>query len=109
MFQFVNPPALQTSNRAEGNQKALQCSSHGKRRTVKAALYIRLGAGAWMRDEWLAFAHLVLVRAGADGGARKPAAPHASLHWVGGGEAHRGGYGKAWDPGLVMGVIIEMC
>lgn len=42
MFQFVNPPALQTSNRAEGNEKALQHSSHGKRKTVKAALYVRL-------------------------------------------------------------------
>lgn len=31
MFQFVNLPALQTSNRAKGNQKALQHSSHGKR------------------------------------------------------------------------------
>lgn len=77
MFQFVNLPALQTSNRVKGNQKALH-SSCGKRRTVKAALYMRLGAGAWMRDEWLAFAHLILIRDGTDGGAWNPGAPCAS-------------------------------
>lgn len=108
MFEFVNLPALQTSNRAKGNQKALQHSSHGKRRAVKAALYVRLVAGAWMRDEWLAFAHLIFIRDGADWSAMNPGAPHASLHWVGGGEAHRGGYGKACDPGLVMEVTVEV-
>lgn len=47
-FQSLNPPALQTSNGAGGNQKALQRSSHGKRGTVKAVLHMRLGAGAWV-------------------------------------------------------------
>lgn len=59
-----------------------------------------------MRDEWLAFAHLILIRDGADWGARN--SPRASLHWAGGGETHRGDYSKAWDPGLVMGVTVEM-
>lgn len=62
-----------------------------------------------MRDEWLAFAHLIFIRGGADWSARHPGTPYTSLHWVGGGEAHRGGYGKACDPGSVIGVTVEMC
>ena len=110
-FQSLNPPALQTSNRAERNQKALQHSGHGKRGTVKAALHMKLGAGARVGDEGLAFTPMVLVGAGADWGAGKPAAPRATLHWVAGDEAGSGwvcqacftcGLGTGW-PGLPGG------